>query len=84
MPLTHEQAVAAGRRGGLAPHIRRGKAPGVRRYGASVVVRMPEGLKEWYERRAQEQGIGISTLVREILQGNRAAITGNKEGLGQI
>lgn len=78
--LTHEQAVEFGRKGGLAR-----QKGNLRRYDATITVRVPFGLKEWYERRAKVQGVSVTTLVREILQAKREPVTGEKiGGLGQI
>lgn len=47
-------------------------------YDGILVIRLPLGLKEWYDRRATEKDMSTSQLVREILQAKRAVVTGNE------
>lgn len=72
MPLTHEQAVEFGRRGGGAARAVARR----RHYNAVLTVRVPKGLKEWYDRRAIEEGVSTGTMIRQILQGNRKVMSG--------
>lgn len=45
-------------------------------YDGILTVRLPLGLKEWYDRRATEQGVSTGQLVREILQFKRETVKG--------